>query len=71
MPIMIARLFGEQATMIYGCGFSFSGVSSLVTSLLVTFAFDGDFESCYYIGSGMCVVSLLILIFLFKDLKVM
>ncbi len=37
VPIMITKLFGDQATMVYSIGFSFSGFSSLISSVLVTF----------------------------------
>lgn len=69
MPIMISRLFGEQATMVYAFGFSFSGVSSLITSLLVVFVFTDNFEACYYLGAALCVVALLLLMFVFRDEK--
>lgn len=69
VPIMITRIFGEQATMVYGFGFSFSGFSSIVTSLLVTLVFSDNFEACYYLGAVLCLVSLFILVFLFKEQK--
>lgn len=69
MPIMISKIFDDQATMVYAFGFSFSGFSSLITSILVTFVFKGDFDICFYLGGGLCVVSLGILMFFFKDEK--
>jgi MFS family permease len=69
MPIMISRMFGEHATMVYGFGFSFSGFSSLISSLLIAFVFNDDFETCYYLGASLCVVSLVILGCLFREEK--
>jgi hypothetical protein len=56
--------------MVYPFAFSFIGVSSLVSSTIIFFAIKGGLEICYYIGSGMCVVSLLILFLLYREKKV-
>jgi hypothetical protein len=67
MPLMITRLFGDTAEVIYPFAFSFLGVSQLFTFLLETFILKGDFEATYYTGSALCLVSLAILFTLFKD----
>ena len=42
MPVMITKLFGNQATMVYGFGFSFSGVCAIITTTLVVFVFKKE-----------------------------
>ena len=71
MPIIIAKLFGDQATMVYAYAFSFGGISQLIASGLEIALLDKiGIESFYFIGSTFCAISLVLLIFLFKEKKV-
>lgn len=58
--------------MVYAIAFSFSGASSLVSSLMVRFLLDDwGYEVFYYIGAAFSAISLVILVLLFPDKKVM
>lgn len=67
MPIMIAKLFGVKAQVVYPFAFSFSGIASLIISFLVHFLLDGDFELLYYIGTALNLVSFAILLLLYQE----
>ena len=65
MPIMIAKLFGEKAQIVYPFAFSFSGIASLIISFLAHFLLDGNFELLYYISAALNLVSFAILLFIY------
>ena len=67
MPIMIAKLFGDKAQVVYPFAFSFSGVSTLLIAFISHTVLEGDFEVMYYLSSGLNVVSFLILMFIYKE----
>jgi MFS family permease len=67
MPIMIAKLFGGKAQIVYPFAFSFSGIASLIISFLVHFLLDGNFELLYYISTALNLVSFAILLGLYQE----
>ena len=67
MPIMIAKLFGGKAQVVYPFAFSFSGIASLIISFLLHFLLDGDFELLYYISTALNLVSLAILLVFYEE----
>ncbi len=67
MPIMITKLFGAKAQIIYPFAFSFSGVASLLIAFLSEIVLQGDFEVMYYASAGLNIVSLLILVFVYEE----
>jgi hypothetical protein len=67
MPIMIAKLFGEKAQIVYPFAFSFSGVSTILISFVSHIVLEGDFEVMYYLSTGLNVISFLILIFIYEE----
>lgn len=70
MPIMLARMFGDHAATVYGFGFSFAGLANIISLTLTTFVFHDHIEACYYIAAAFSVVSLILLIVLFVEKKV-
>ena len=69
-PTMMAKIFGDYASMVYGIGMSFAGISSIFSSLLVKeFLKDLHYKFFFYISGGLSIIALLILLTLFKDQK--
>jgi hypothetical protein len=67
MPIMMTRLFSDNAELIYPLAFSFLGFSQVLTMIVELWILNGDYVSSYYMGSAMCMISAGILLFVFKD----
>jgi len=70
MPIMLSRMFGEKAPLVYGFGFSFAGLSSVISLILTTFVFRDNIEACFYIAAAFSTISLILLIGLFTEKKI-
>lgn len=71
VPTACALLFGKHASMVYGVAYSFSVISLLVTSVLVTFYLENiGYEPFYYICSALSSLSMIMLLFLFKEERV-
>ena len=70
VPTASAKFFGEHAAIVYGVAFSFGSISSIISSILVTFFLDKiGYDVFYYSSAGLSALSLLILIFFFKEEK--
>eukprot|EP00347_Sterkiella_histriomuscorum_P003101 403365582 len=68
VPIIIAKLFGEQATMVYAYAFSFGGFSQLISTALTLGLMDIlQIEGFYFLGAIFSGLSLIILIFVFQE----
>ncbi len=71
VPAACAKMFGPHAALMYGIAFSFGAISSISSSVLVQFYLkDIGYESFYYMASGLSLLSLLYLIFMFEERKV-
>ena len=78
LPTLYAKLFGiEGGVRVYSIGFSFVGVGSLINQQLLSMFLDGTWGDvlgyqgfCYLYGTLSCV-SLVILLFFFKEERAM
>ena len=56
--------------MVYGVMFSFGSICQIINSVLVEFIFkDIGFDIFYYVCACLSTISLLLLVFLFKEEK--
>ena len=70
MPTVCAFLFGEHAETVFSVAFSFACMSKILAGVLVvSFLSDYGYPAFYYFGSGLTVISLLMLVFLFEEKK--
>lgn len=71
VPTLCAKLFGEHAAIVYGIAFSFGSIAQIVSSVFVKFFLkDIGFETFFYVSAALSVVSLVILVLLFKEVPV-
>lgn len=69
MPTAYSNLFGDYASLIYGFGFTFNGLSYLLSMVLLdAFLDSAGYSSFYYLSGAMSVTALLMLSF-FNDSK--
>lgn len=67
-PTMISKIFGKYSSIVYGIGMTFTGISSLTSSLLVNeFLNTLQYKFFFYLSGVLSILSLVILITLFKD----
>ena len=67
MPIMMTKLFGDKAQIVYPFAFSFSGVASLLIAFVSHVVLEGDFEVMYYVSTALNAVSFLILVLIYEE----
>jgi hypothetical protein len=71
VPSIFQKLFGSEGSRIFGWGFSFIGIASIIKIGMLHFFFESVGFDGFLIGYGMfCVLSLFILVFLFEETKV-
>jgi hypothetical protein len=65
---ILPKIFGDLATKVSGFGFSFSGVSSIFTFILVTtLLHDLGYLFFYVVGGTLSFISLILLLFVFEE----
>lgn len=64
MPTAYSNLFGDYASLIYGFGFTFNGLSYLLSMVLLdVYLTTVGYSSFYYLSGIMSVVALVMLYF--------
>ena len=71
VPTACALFFGEHAAVVYGVMFSFGVISQITSTFMVRYLLNTiGYESFYYLASGLSLLSLFYLFFLFEEKKV-
>jgi MFS family permease len=71
VPTLCAKLFGKHAPIVYGVAFSFGAISQILSSVMVRLYIKKvGYGVFYYSASGLSLISLLLLLFVFKEKKV-
>ena len=69
IPSAIKQIFGEGATSVYGCIFTYTGVSSLMMIFVVNSHFGENYDQVFIFSALLSFVALIMLIFFFKEEK--
>ena len=67
IPNALKNIFGDQATSVYGCIFTYTGISSLMMIFIVSSKFGEDYESVITFSAVLSMVALFVLVFFFKE----
>lgn len=71
VPAMYKKLFGDEGVRVFGVGFSFIGIASLFQiALFWTIGHSVSQAGILYIFGAMCLAALLLLLFVFKEERV-
>lgn len=70
-PAIYKKLFGDEGVRIFGWGFSFIGIASLLQIVMIEVLFDFiGFNGILFIHGLLSLIALMILIFYFEEKKV-
>jgi general stress protein CsbA len=67
LPTVIKALYSNMATQIYSLLFTFTGLSNLLMIIVVKSSLGHDYQSMFWIMSGLSGISLVILLTVFEE----
>lgn len=71
VPAIYKKLFGDEGSRIFACGFSFIGIASLIMILMVELLFEQiGFDGFVIMFGCFNFIAFLLLIYVFEEKKV-
>lgn len=67
LPTVIKALYSNLATQLYSLLFTFTGLSNLLMIIVVRSSLGHDYQSMFWIMSGLSGLSLVLLVTLFEE----